>query len=343
MDVKKIGAFIAQVRREKGLTQSELAERIGVTNKAISRWETGRGYPDIELLSTLSEALDVSIQELLDGKRHLTTVNTSDQVSASAICTYSAKQRKSQTKKIVWLTVSLSIVCILFLLLCVIPGLVKFYFSVVGSKNCIIAADYSSITYYGQKYIPLPMNGIECRIGDCMVQEAQVVGSGFLGKLLFGESLYEVKNVPDNELVYLQTDYDRVVSCYYVLESAYDRYAHMVKESYYDCFYLSSENADGYIREAEFSTEFSNNILASSDLCQEYDGGWCISLYAYESNHIFFRWMGDIHKTDDVYYWSPSVYRERSIAPEGYYMSYKYYKIDDSVYSNLSAYFDLFD
>ena len=58
MDAAKIGALIAQQRRKLGMTQAELAERIGVTNKAISRWETGRGYPDIELIPDLAKILD---------------------------------------------------------------------------------------------------------------------------------------------------------------------------------------------------------------------------------------------------------------------------------------------
>ena len=68
MDHQKIGCFIAALRREKGWTQRELATRLGVTDKAVSRWETGKGLPDISLLRPLSEALGVSINELLSGE-----------------------------------------------------------------------------------------------------------------------------------------------------------------------------------------------------------------------------------------------------------------------------------
>lgn len=68
MDHQKIGCFIAALRREKGWTQRELATRLGVTDKAVSRWETGKGLPDIALLRPLSEALGVSINELLSGE-----------------------------------------------------------------------------------------------------------------------------------------------------------------------------------------------------------------------------------------------------------------------------------
>ena len=63
------GRFVAQLRKEKGLTQIQLAEKLNVTDKAISRWETGKNYPDIEIFEHLSKVLEVSISELLEGKR----------------------------------------------------------------------------------------------------------------------------------------------------------------------------------------------------------------------------------------------------------------------------------
>ncbi len=68
MDNKKIGEFISNRRKENGLTQKDIAEKIGVTNKAVSKWETGEGYPDITSLLIISEALGVTVDELLKGK-----------------------------------------------------------------------------------------------------------------------------------------------------------------------------------------------------------------------------------------------------------------------------------
>lgn len=69
MDKNVIGRFIAELRKQKGLTQKELAERLMVTDKAISRWETGKGLPDTSLLKPLGDVLGVSVTELLSGKR----------------------------------------------------------------------------------------------------------------------------------------------------------------------------------------------------------------------------------------------------------------------------------
>lgn len=62
------GQFISRVRTEKGMTQKELAQKVGVTDKAVSKWETGRGMPDISSLDALCNALDVSVNELLSGE-----------------------------------------------------------------------------------------------------------------------------------------------------------------------------------------------------------------------------------------------------------------------------------
>ena len=68
MDTKATGALIAQRRKALALSQAELAERIHVTDKAVSRWETGRGMPGLDSLEPLSEALGLSVSELLSGK-----------------------------------------------------------------------------------------------------------------------------------------------------------------------------------------------------------------------------------------------------------------------------------
>ena len=71
MDLNKVGTFIANLRKEKNLTQAELGELLGVNDKTVSRWETGKNAPDISMLNDLSEKLDISVKELLNGERNL--------------------------------------------------------------------------------------------------------------------------------------------------------------------------------------------------------------------------------------------------------------------------------
>lgn len=69
MDLIQIGKFIARLRKEKGFTQEQFGERLGVTNKTVSRWETGTYLPSADILLSMSKMFDVSINEILSGKR----------------------------------------------------------------------------------------------------------------------------------------------------------------------------------------------------------------------------------------------------------------------------------
>jgi hypothetical protein len=68
MNQEKIGKFILECRKKKNLTQSELAEKIGVTDKSISNWENGRNMPDLSLFKPLCEILDISVNDLISGE-----------------------------------------------------------------------------------------------------------------------------------------------------------------------------------------------------------------------------------------------------------------------------------
>lgn len=69
MDQKKIGQFIAICRKEQGLTQVQLAEQLGITNRAVSKWETAKSMPDVSVMMPLCEILDISVNELLSGEK----------------------------------------------------------------------------------------------------------------------------------------------------------------------------------------------------------------------------------------------------------------------------------
>ena len=69
MDTKKIGMFLKQLRNENGMTQEQLGEKLGVSNKTVSRWETGNYMPPVEYLKILSDIYRISINEILGGER----------------------------------------------------------------------------------------------------------------------------------------------------------------------------------------------------------------------------------------------------------------------------------
>lgn len=103
MNQIKIGKFIAALRKEKGMTQEQLGEKLGVTNKTVSRWENGNYMPDVEMLSLLSEEFGVSINELISGERIMAEdfrkAADSNLVTALNNSTFTLKEKAAFFKK----------------------------------------------------------------------------------------------------------------------------------------------------------------------------------------------------------------------------------------------------
>ncbi len=84
MEKKTMGSFIAALRRAKGMTQRELAERLNVSDKTVSRWERDEGYPDLSLIPVIAEIFGVTSDELLRGQRSSTKTSSDEEVQDSA-------------------------------------------------------------------------------------------------------------------------------------------------------------------------------------------------------------------------------------------------------------------
>ncbi len=113
MDKKKVGNFISELRQEKGLTQRKLADRLFLTDKAVSKWETGSASPDTSVLVSLSQVLGVTVTELINGQR---TKFFSEQAAESVIIetleTFQKEKRhisKCEIKKVLILIILLII------------------------------------------------------------------------------------------------------------------------------------------------------------------------------------------------------------------------------------------
>lgn len=111
MTSKECGNFIAELRKENGLTQKALAKKINVSDKAVSRWETGKGYPDVSSLVALSDYFSVSVNELLTGKR-LTLENIRETADENLISAFEQVQtnKKQQNLQVVVCTSAFSII-----------------------------------------------------------------------------------------------------------------------------------------------------------------------------------------------------------------------------------------
>ncbi|MCD7840507.1 MAG: helix-turn-helix domain-containing protein [Erysipelotrichaceae bacterium] len=117
MDAKTFGAFIAKCRKDQHMTQSDLAEVLHVTDKAVSRWERGIGFPDINTIEPLADALDVSILELMQSKKIDDTMIHSDVVNNSLTDTIDIanKQRRQERKSMLYVLVMIVVLCLVIL------------------------------------------------------------------------------------------------------------------------------------------------------------------------------------------------------------------------------------
>lgn len=97
MDAQKCGEFITKLRKEKNLTQKDLANELNVSDKAISRWETGKGFPDVESLQSLSKFFAVTINELLAGEK--AEIKTIEEIAEENIISAIAETEKSKKTK----------------------------------------------------------------------------------------------------------------------------------------------------------------------------------------------------------------------------------------------------
>lgn len=99
MDNKKIGAFLRDLRKEHNLTQEELGEKLGATNKTISRWETGTYMPPVDILLQMSKLYDVSVNEILSGER-LATADYQPKAEENIVTTLECSIKDKRGKKI---------------------------------------------------------------------------------------------------------------------------------------------------------------------------------------------------------------------------------------------------
>lgn len=121
MENEKIARLIAELRKEKNLTQKELADKLGITDKAVSKWERGLSCPDISLLSTLSEILGITTTELLSGEKSAAPAPEVESIveTALAYADNTVKRKSGRVRVICAITFSaLSLIGIITCLIC---------------------------------------------------------------------------------------------------------------------------------------------------------------------------------------------------------------------------------
>ena len=98
MDLQKIGTFLKELRKEKELTQEQLAETLNVSRRTVSRWETGSNMPDLDLLVEMADLYQVDLRELLNGERKNEQMNEEMKETVLQVAEYSNAEKQRSTK-----------------------------------------------------------------------------------------------------------------------------------------------------------------------------------------------------------------------------------------------------
>lgn len=103
MNQQKIGMFLRELRKEKGLTQEQFAEKFNVSNRTVSRWENGNNMPDLDVLIQISDYYEIDLRELLDGERKSEKMNKEMEETVLKAVDYSNTETEKFTKRVHWL------------------------------------------------------------------------------------------------------------------------------------------------------------------------------------------------------------------------------------------------
>lgn len=117
MNQAAIGSFLKELRKEKGLTQEQLAEQFHVNRRTVSRWETGNNLPDLDLLIELSDYYGVELRELLDGQRKGGHVNPELEDTLRKVAEYSSEDKQKEKKRMHILFIGGLIAAVVYLVL----------------------------------------------------------------------------------------------------------------------------------------------------------------------------------------------------------------------------------
>ena len=117
MDQQKIGRFLKDLRKEKNLTQEQLAERFQISRRTVSRWETGSNLPDLDIMIEMADYYDVDLRELLDGERKSEKMNKELEETVLKVADYSNEEKQKLTKRMHWLFIGGFIAAVIYVVL----------------------------------------------------------------------------------------------------------------------------------------------------------------------------------------------------------------------------------
>jgi len=117
IDQMKIGGFLRELRKEKELTQEQLAEKFGVSSRSVSRWENGNTMPDLGILVELADFYEVDIKEIIDGERKSESMKKEEKETLRKVADYAEVEKKLVVRRRCIVTFVATLVCALFIMI----------------------------------------------------------------------------------------------------------------------------------------------------------------------------------------------------------------------------------
>ena len=186
MDQKKIGEFLKRMRKEKGLTQEQLAERFYVSSKTVSRWETGSNMPDVGTLIDLADFYDVDIREIIDGERKSEIMDKETKDTLKKVAAYATEGEKKAQSKVMSTVLGICIAVLVYIVMFVFtytgrPELLTSLFCIGGGCALIF---YLRIRLFTEKPSGEPERSVAATVISKEVRE----GTNRSGRSMMGYS-----------------------------------------------------------------------------------------------------------------------------------------------------------
>ena len=159
MDQNRIGSFLRELRTEKGLTQEQLAEKLNVSSRTVSRWENGNNMPDLSIVVELADFYDIDIRELFNGERKSEKMNEDLKETLEAVAEYSAEEKNKLKKELTTYTAG-SVVCFALLVIIIMLNLTRVHsaFQIFAIFLSILGLIYSSTSVVKLRQLTGKMN-----------------------------------------------------------------------------------------------------------------------------------------------------------------------------------------
>lgn len=210
MNQQKTGELLKRLRKEKGLTQEQLAEKFYVSSRTVSRWETGSNMPDVGMLIELADFYDVDIREIIDGERKSEIMDKETKDTLKKVAAYATEQEKETQSKVVYIALGTAIA----LFLCTIlfsDGKAGLLYGIVPETVCdfirilVYAIAVCLLIFYMRVrwFMEKPTKEPEKTVAATVVSKEVKTGTHMSGRSMMGYSFVVSFQTEDGETLEL--------------------------------------------------------------------------------------------------------------------------------------------